>query len=272
MRVVALTCSNTEIVCSLGLADRLVGVDDHSDHPADVVASLPRVGPDLDIDVERVAALEPDLVLASLTVPGHERIVERLQAAKLPFLAPETESIDDVYDDVRRIAEALGEPSRGERVVDEMRSALTPAPPKRRRPSILVEWWPGPVIAPGRASWVNDLLDRAGATNPLGNEPVKSRPLSDDEVRELAPDVFVLSWCGIATEKIRPDVVLRNAAWQDLQAIRLGRVHIVPEALLGRPSPRLVEGFRALRSIVESLDPEPASPPGDAASSARPAV
>jgi iron complex transport system substrate-binding protein len=79
LRIVSLTCSNTEIVCGLGCAHMLVGVDDHSDHPAEVVASLPRVGPDLQIDVERVASLRPDLVLASLTVPGHEQVVASLQ-------------------------------------------------------------------------------------------------------------------------------------------------------------------------------------------------
>src|SRR5574337_903473 len=63
----------------------------------------PRVGPDLDIDVERVAALRPDLVLASLTVPGHERIVERLSRAKLPFVATEPVSVADVYADVEKV-------------------------------------------------------------------------------------------------------------------------------------------------------------------------
>ena len=61
MRVVSLTCSNTEIVCALGCADALVGVDNHSDFPEDVVSRLPRVGPDLGIDPEAVSALEPDL-------------------------------------------------------------------------------------------------------------------------------------------------------------------------------------------------------------------
>ena len=88
MRIVSLACSNTEIVCALGCADLLVGVDDHSDFPTDVVGPLPKVGPDLDIDVERVAALEPDLVLATLTVPGHEKIVEQLEIAGLPYIAP----------------------------------------------------------------------------------------------------------------------------------------------------------------------------------------
>ncbi|MEE2777527.1 MAG: helical backbone metal receptor, partial [Acidobacteriota bacterium] len=89
MRVVSTACSNTEIVCALGLEELLVGVDDHSDYPADVVAELPRVGPDLGVDVEKVVALEPDLVLASLTVPGHEEVVQSLREAGLNVLAPE---------------------------------------------------------------------------------------------------------------------------------------------------------------------------------------
>ena len=108
VRVVSLACSNTEIVCALGCADLLVGVDDHSDYPTDVVARLPRVGPDLTPDVEQVAALEPDLVLATLTVPGHERVVAQLEAAGLPYIAPEPVSLDDVYRDIRDIGDRLG--------------------------------------------------------------------------------------------------------------------------------------------------------------------
>ena len=75
MRIVSLTCSNTEIVAALGCSSMLVGCDSYSDWPEDVVAPLRRLGKDLDIDVGKVVALEPDLVLASLTVPGHERVV-----------------------------------------------------------------------------------------------------------------------------------------------------------------------------------------------------
>ena len=60
MRIVSLTCSNTEIVCALGCADRLVGVDNHSDYPAQVVKRTPRVGPDLTIDIQKVVDLKPD--------------------------------------------------------------------------------------------------------------------------------------------------------------------------------------------------------------------
>jgi iron complex transport system substrate-binding protein len=251
MRVVSLTCSNTEIVCALGLADALVGVDDHSDFPEDVVATLPRVGPDLSIDVDAVAALRPDLVLASLTVPGHERIVAELSARGLPFVAPEPISLADVYRDVRDIGHALGAPEAAERVVAEMVAAM-PAVVGEKRPSILVEWWPKPVIAPGRDSWVTDLLALAGGRNPIADRPVKSSPLTDEEVRSLEPAAVVIAWCGVPLHRYRRDVVQRRSAWQAVPAIRHDRIFPITEAFLGRPGPRLVDGYSALRAVVDA--------------------
>lgn len=258
LRVVSLTCSNTEIVSALGCADLLVGVDDHSDFPPEVVAGLPRVGPDLDVDVERVAALEPDLVLASLTVPGHEKVVARLEAAGLDYVAPEPVSVDDVYRDIRQIARLLGVPDRGEELAAELAAKLeggktAPDTPPRTAPKILVQWWPKPVIAPGGRSWVDAMIRGAGGVNPLAGEEVKSRPLSDEEVRRIDPDAVVLSWCGVAPDKVRPDVVLGNRAWRDLDFVRRERVFLVPEAYLGRPSPRLAEGARRLREVVAAV-------------------
>lgn len=253
MRLVSLACSNTEIVHALGCAHLLVGVDDHSDWPPEVVDPLPRVGPDLEIDVDRVAALRPDLVLATLTVPGHERVVERLERAGLPFLAPEPVSLEDVYRDIRQIAALLDVPGRGEALVADMRRQMDAPPPAHDAPTILVQWWPKPVITPGRLSWASDAVEAAGGRAVLGHEEVKSRPMTDEEVAETAPDAVVLSWCGVHPDKYRPDVVLRNPLWQELPFVREGRVFCVGEPFLGRPGPRLVEGVRALRQAVERV-------------------
>lgn len=251
MRVVSLTCSNTEIVHELGCSELLVGVDDHSDWPAEVVGKLPRVGPDLDVDPEKVAALRPDLVLASLTVPGHERVVERLHQARLPVEVTAPVSIPDVYEDVLRISELLGVRQRGDAVVKAMRAELDRRDTPARRPRVLVEWWPKPVIVPGRDSWVNQLLDAAGAVNPMADRAVKSSPITDEEALALRPDVVVISWCGVRFEKYRTDIVYRRERWRDLPALANRRVYRVAEAYLGRPGPRLVEGCRAFRRIVE---------------------
>ncbi len=253
MRVVSLACSNTEIVCALGCADLLVGTDDHSDFPEAVVSALPRVGPDLSIAIDAVAELEPDLVLASLTVPGHEQVVEGLEETGLETLVLEPVSLGDVYADIRRIAHALGVAERGETLIREMKSELIDRGAVAKKPRIIVQWWDRPTIAPGALSWVTDLLNLVGAENPIGRERVKSRPISDDELGFLNPDAVVVSWCGVKPEKYRPEVVARNPALQHVEAVKQGRIYTVPEAHLGRPGPRLVAGYRALAEIVEEV-------------------
>ena len=253
MRVVSLACSNTEIVCALGSAELLVGVDNHSDFPAEVVAELPRVGPDLEIDVDAVLALEPDLVLASLTVPGHERVVAALEETGLETLVLEPITLWDVYANIREIAHALGVAERGETLVKELQTEFVDRGLAVKKPRVIVQWWNRPTIAPGALSWVTDLLELVGAENPIGREQVKSRPISDDELALLNPDAVVVSWCGVKPEKYRPEVVARNPAWQGVEAVKRGQVYAVPEAYLGRPGPRLVHGYRALAEIVQKF-------------------
>jgi len=251
MRIVAHTCSNTEIVCALGRADWLIGVDDHSDHPPEVVDPLPKLGPDLDLDVQRVAALEPDLVITSLTVPGHERCLQRLQAAGLPCLVTQPHSLADVADDIRRIGEALDADAAARRIVARFEAAMAMPAPDEPVP-ILVEWWPKPVIVPGRKSWVNEMLALAGAVNPFADRDVESLEISTEEARAAAPEAVVMSWCGVEEVKYRPHVVARREGWQDVPAIRNGRIVPISEAWLGRPGPRLLDGIERLRTVVEA--------------------
>ncbi|HUS25057.1 MAG TPA: helical backbone metal receptor [Candidatus Binatia bacterium] len=251
MRVVSHTCSNTEIVCALDCGAQLVGVDADSDFPPDAVAPLPKLGRDLDLDVDAVRALRPDLVLTSLTVPGHERVVEALRAAGLPILVVDPIGLEGVYDSIIQVAGALGVLARGRALVARMQAAM-PAVCRDPASRVLVEWWPKPVIVPARDSWVNDLLRLAGGVNPFAHAPGKSVEVGDEAARTAAPDAIVMSWCGVKEENYRPAVVARRPGWEQVPAVRDGRIYAVTEAFLGRPGPRLVEGYRALRRIVEN--------------------
>ena len=257
MRVFSHTCSNTEIVCALGAGASLVGVDADSDFPEDIVAPLPKPGRDLDLDVNAVLALKPDLVLSSLTVPGHERIVDELRNCGVRTEVIDPLSLNDVYASIRRIAQLLGLESRGDALVEQMQSAMPRVMPSPDAPRILVEWWPKPVIVPGRQSWVTDLIELAGGINPWGTRAVKSSEISAADAHETPPDAIVMSWCGVKLENYRADVVLRREGWADVRAIRERRVYPVTEAFLGRPGPRVVEGYKALRSIVENFGSTP---------------
>ncbi len=254
LRIVSLTCSNTEIICFLGRGNFLVGVDDYSDYPPEFVGKLPRVGPDLGIDVDKVAELKPDLVLASLTVPGHEKVVSELDSAGLPYIALEPIRLDDVYRDIVRIGELVNAREKANQCVYEMQQVLATSNKRANKPSVLIQWWPKPVIAPGQNSWTEDLIEAAGLVNPIADRPVKSTPLTDKEVRDLNPDAIAISWCGVQHNKYRPKVIYRNPAWQNTRFVMRKQVFTIPEAYLGRPSPRLVNGFLALRDIATALN------------------
>jgi iron complex transport system substrate-binding protein len=261
MRVFSHTCSNTEIVCALGCGDWLVGIDTDSDFPPEIVAALPKLGRDLELDVAGVAALKPDLVLTSLTVPGHERIVDALQSLGMTTQVSDPQSLDDIFGDIHRIAQALGVPERGATLVDAMNAAMPPVETAGPRPKVLLEWWPKPVIVPTRRSWATDLVARAGGINPWAGVDAKSTPLSDAQILEAAPDAVVMSWCGVREENYRAEIVRRRPGWENLPAIRNDRIVPITEAFLGRPGPRVVDGYRALRALMSSIEAGTRFPP-----------
>jgi iron complex transport system substrate-binding protein len=253
-RIVSLAPSNTEILFALGLGDRVVGTDDDSDWPP-AVAGLPRVGRDLQIDAERVAALRPDLVLASLSVPGMERCVAAIAARGLPHLTLAPESLGDVLEDLGRVGAACGVPAAARALRAELagriaavRAATAPLA-AAQRPTVYWEWWPRPRISPGRRSWVADLLDLAGARQFCGEADATSLVVTDEAIRAADPDVIVLCWCG-ARKLVSPAKAAARPGWAALRAVREGRVYTLLEAAYGRPGPRLIAGLETLCGLL----------------------
>ncbi len=253
MRIVTHTCSNTEIVCALGRAHSLVGVDDHSDYPPEVVEPLPRIGPDLDVDINKIKALNPDLVITSLTVPGHERCLERLDAAGLPLLVTQPHSLADVAADIRRIGEAIGADEAARALAGRFEKVISAPAPDQEPLPVVVEWWPKPVIVPGQHSWVNEMLVLAGGINPWCRQDAESLQISAEMATAAAPEAVVMSWCGVREEKYRPEVVRRRPGWETVPALLNGQIFAVSEAWLGRPGPRLLDGIEKLRRLIQAV-------------------
>ena len=109
-----------------------------------------------------------------------------------------------------------------------------------------------PVIVPGRRSWINEMLELAGGINPFADRDAESLEVSAREAIAAAPEAVVMSWCGVQEQKYRPHIVARREGWEDVPAIRNGRIVPISEAWLGRPGPRLLDGIERLREVVEA--------------------
>jgi iron complex transport system substrate-binding protein len=255
MRIVSLCPSNTEILFALGLGPKVVGVDDWSDWPEEV-KELPRVGGDLNTDLDRVADLRPDLVLASLSVPGMQRNVEGLEARNLPHLVLDPHSLDEVLADVLTIGDACGVRARAEKVVDEAHRRIDAV--RRRRAArrdvrIYWEWWPKPLIAACGASWVQQMSRIVGARNVFADTDAPSRVVTDAEVIERDPELLMICWCGTLQRLQETSRVTSRPGWDRVAGIIAGRVQCVPEAFFGRPSQRLLDGLEMLEGLVAQV-------------------
>lgn len=261
-RIVSVSPSNTEILNALGLGRRIVGVDRWSDYPPRV-AHLPRVGSDMRVDVDAVLALQPELIVASLHVPGMEENLPAFERAGLPYLAVGGMGLEGVWQDMRIIGHYLGREERAEALIQNTRQKMASiaVAPKRQRPRVHWEWSAHPVVA-ARRSWITEMLDMVGADNVYADMDVESVRVSTDDAVSRQPDVVVACWCGMR-RPVSVEKVLARPGWQTTPAFRDGRVAVVSEAFFGRPGPRLADGLVQLAALLEpsAFSSQPSAPP-----------
>ncbi|GHH99030.1 cobalamin-binding protein [Neobacillus kokaensis] len=253
MRVVSLCPSNTEIMEYLGLTHLLIGVDDYSDWPSSV-KNLPKLGPDLSINMDLVEQLEPDMVLASLSVPGMEKNVESLKERGIPHIVLNPQSLKEIERDLLRTAEVLGERERGLNAVEQFRARLEQVKQRAVKvehyPSLYWEWWPKPIFTPGKINWLTEISEAAGAVNIFQDVELASVQTDWEDVLRRKPDYICLAWVGVRKEKVQKSIVTKRAGYDSLGYPSDERIFILEEELYCRPSPRLLEGLEKLVKLI----------------------
>jgi iron complex transport system substrate-binding protein len=249
--------SNTEILCALGLADCLVGVDIYSDYPPEAVRHVPKLGPDLNIDIDLLVSLRPDITVCSLSVPGMERVVDAVRNAGLQAIVLSPHSVEDIFTDMETVGKAL-HPYLPEATVQQVISDLRHRVESVRsatihlvhRPRLYWEWWPNPIFSPGRDNWLTELSEMAGARNVFAHVP--GTQVQDDGTKVLVeqPDYVLAVWTGIPQHKVPIAKLLNRPGWESLAAIRQGRLFVLSEGLYCRPSPRLIDGLEQLVGLI----------------------
>lgn len=255
MRIVSLCPSNTELIGYLQCEHLLVGVDDYSDWPNNV-QKLPRLGPDLSINMDLVEELKPDLILASLSVPGMERNINELKKRNLSFITLNPQSLNDIRKDLLTVGNLIGVGNYAEKVVKRFDEEITYYKEISDRiaykPSIYWEWWPKPLFTPGGSNWLTEISALAGAKNLFEDYNEASVQTTWEVVKKRKPQAICLAWVGVAEKNVNKKVIQKRSGWKELRLSETD-IHILEEALFCRPSPRLLVGLKKLAKLLHPV-------------------
>lgn len=245
-RIVTLVPSTTEIAFALGLDDRIVGVTSNDNYPPKV-KEIEKVG-DINVNVEKVLGLKPDLVLAS---PINGETVEKLRSLGLTVLSVDAQSLEEVYESIRRVGKATGAVKQAEQLIDEMEKEKeqvvqkVSSIPEKERLKVWIEVDQTPFTA-GGDTLLNELVTLAGGRNVAAE--MKGWPqVSSEKVIKWNPDVILTTY-GKADESIAS-----RPGWNRIAAVKAKRIHSLNPDLTTRPGPRVTEG---MKQIVQILYPE----------------
>lgn len=250
-RIISLAPSNTEIVFALGLGDRVVGVTEVDNYPAEV-ASIEKVGGFQGPNMEKILAAKPDLVLAdSLT---GEEVVNQLTNAGIAVLAIRSDSVADVLAHIELVGQALDAGKVAQQLVAEMQARLDAVGakikdlPESEKPLLYYEIWNDPLLSAGPNTFVNELIAQAGGRNVMADALSPWPEVSLESLIEKNPDVIV---CAHFAQSV--DDVKARANWQTVSAIKNGRVFVldaVQQDIFNRPGPRIIEAVEALAKML----------------------
>lgn len=234
----------TEILFALEAGDRVVGVTSYCDYPPE--ARLKEsIGDTLKPNVERIVALRADLVIVS-TASQVESSVQKLEELGIAVYVTNPRSIEGVLESIAAIGAIIGVADTARQLTDKLRSRISSIESRladRTRPSVFVILGTEPLITAGGASFINDLVSRAGGRSISADVSGDYPQYSLETAVAKQPDILFLQAGGnVLPERLR-----------QTPAARAGRVYRLDDDLLLRPGPRVVDG---LEQMAAKIHPE----------------
>jgi iron complex transport system substrate-binding protein len=264
-RIVSLAPNLTEIVFTLGDGNHLAGDTDFCDYPAEAKQKQ-HVGGPVNPSLEQIAALMPDLVLATKSINRRET-VNALDHIGLPvFVTEDPHSVEGMISSVEHIGKALGAENSAAMLAGNLRGRLSEldgrlasATPRR----VLFVVWTNPLTSVGRNTFIADALRLAGGLSVVETKTAWPH-ISLEEIVRLQPEFLVFASAHAGDTHRDIDALRARPGWKNLEAMRQGNVVVVSDAI-NRPAPRMID---AIEQLARALHPEAfasaASPAADA--------
>lgn len=241
-RVISLAPHVTELAFAAGGGARLIAVDENSDYPA-AAKALPKAGSFRAIDLERIVAAKPDLLLVWLHGPS-ARQLEPLRQLGIPLFYSQPKRFADIPSNLRRIGQLLGSSAQAEQAARRFEQDLaTLRRQQQGKPklSVFYQVWDKPLYTLNGQHIVSDAIALCGGRNVFASLPVTAPVVTDEAVIAANPQV-ILS----AAMRQNDDLLKRWQRMPGIAAVQNRQLHQVNGDLLNRPTPRMIEGTRQL--------------------------
>ena len=246
-RIVSLAPANTEIVYSLGIIDRLVGVTTWDDYPAQV-KDIAKVGDFTTPNIEAIAGAQPDVIL--LTGGVQADVLSKLEAVGAKVIVIDPQDLSGVFRAIETVGRATGTSDKAEEVSTKMTADLAEITAKLKGvtpTSAFIEIGWNPLFTAGPGTLLDDLMTTAGGAN-----VVKEKGYVGYSVEQLVtdqPDVYLGTLSSIVDAK----TLAKRPGYSAISAVKSGRAFSLDDNLVSRPGPRVVEG---VREIAAALHPD----------------
>jgi len=253
-KIVSLTPATTEILFALGAGDRIVATDDGSDHPEQAVA-LPDVATFSSVDVEKVVALSPDLVVAGGLGFTPAESITKLRDLKIPVVVIYAPSVEGVLKDIELLGTATGTSADAASITSAMRADMdavaaavaTKSPKPRVFYDVGYDDTTGAIYAPADDSFLAEMVTMAGGDAITSGDP-NTYEIPLEKLIEKDPQLIVLGTNPFYSPT--PDAVAKRRGWDAFSAVRSGAIKPVNDIEITRPGPRLPMGLRTLAAAI----------------------
>jgi iron complex transport system substrate-binding protein len=256
LTMVSLAPSVTQIICALDKADMLRGVTKWCDNPE--AASVEKIGNMTEPDIERIIEIRPDIVIGTEMTPRH--VYDTLENVGITCAIFKHQGLDDVLSDMLQVSNAIGDSEGGGKIVEKLRdreNAILASVPKDKKAKVALLYDLDSMGSAGRGSWVDDMLKTIGLDN-IANRAKSSWPrLSREALLTEQPEFIILPLPADAADadalRERIEGMKNDPVWSKVEAIKNGRVILVPANYLNIPGPRILDAMQFIRNAVETL-------------------
>ena len=251
-RIVSLAPHVTELLYAAGGGDRIVGTVSYSDYPPQA-RDLPRVGDNKALDLERIAALKPDLIVV-WRHGNAQKQTDRLRALGLPLFYSEPRKLESIPENLEKLGKLMDTGPVATRAAADFRQQVeTLRKTYANRPPVTVFYqvWQQPLMTLNGQHMVSDMLALCGGRNLFGNEPPLVPTVSVEAVVAGNPEAMMTAGLGAT----RPDKPLADFSmwekWKSVTAVARNNLFIIDGDLVNRAGPRVVQGAA---QICKDLD------------------